>query len=94
VSPSSFTSRTTAQFWKEFARLPEQIQRTAAEAYERWLRDPHHPGLQFKRVHSRRELYSVRVGEGWRAVGLRKDERIYWFWIGSHAEYDRLLRSL
>ena len=56
--------------------------------------DPNQPSLQFKRVHSRERIYSIRVGIGWRALGLWEDEAIYWFWIGSHAEYDKLLNQL
>ncbi len=55
--------------------------------------DPSHPGLQFKRVHATEPLYSVRIGLGWRALGLREGDTIYWFWIGSHAQYDKLVRQ-
>jgi hypothetical protein len=51
--------------------------------------------LEFKRVRTtRRNVYSVRVGIGWRALGVIDDpsEGIVWFWIGAHAEYDKLLR--
>jgi hypothetical protein len=37
-------------------------------------------------------MYSIRVGKGWRALGLLDGDTITWFWIGSHAEYDRLIR--
>jgi hypothetical protein len=32
------------------------------------------------------------VGIGWRALGVMqaKEDKIVWFWIGSHAEYDKL----
>jgi hypothetical protein len=36
-------------------------------------------------------VYSVRVGIGYRAVGVLEDDVIVWFWIGSHAEYNGLL---
>jgi hypothetical protein len=36
----------------------------------------------------------VRVSRGWRALGLLESDTMYWFWIGSHAEYDRLLEHL
>ena len=36
-------------------------------------------------------VYSVRIGRGWRALGYMTDNSMVWFWIGSHAEYDRLL---
>jgi hypothetical protein len=31
---------------------------------------------------------------GYRAAGLLEDDEVTWFWIGSHAEYDRLLKIL
>jgi len=31
---------------------------------------------------------------GYRALGLLEDEEITWLWIGTHAEYDRLLEKL
>jgi hypothetical protein len=31
---------------------------------------------------------------GYRALGLLEDEEITWFWIGRHADYDRLLEDL
>jgi hypothetical protein len=37
-------------------------------------------------------LWSVRVGTHYRALGFDKPEGIVWFWIGTHAEYDRFVR--
>ena len=34
---------------------------------------------------------SVHITKGCRALGLRDDEGILWFWIGSHADYSRVL---
>ena len=34
---------------------------------------------------------TVRVGEHYRALGLDKSEGVVWFWIGTHAEYDKIL---
>jgi hypothetical protein len=56
--------------------------------------NPHHPGLHFERIHGREDLYSVRVGLGWRALGLVEGDSIYWYWIGSHAEYDKPLKRI
>ncbi|HEX8675403.1 MAG TPA: hypothetical protein VF710_26140 [Longimicrobium sp.] len=40
-------------------------------------------------------IYSARVGRHYRALGERQvDDTIVWFWIGSHADYDRILRLL
>jgi len=38
------------------------------------------------------EVYSVRVGLHYRALGTAVDDGIIWFWIGTHADYDKLIR--
>jgi len=84
------TSQANERFWAVFRELPERVQRTARRAYRIFLRDPFHPSLQFKRVHPTRPVFSARVGLGYRALALREGEHV-WFWIGSHADYDRLV---
>jgi hypothetical protein len=39
-------------------------------------------------------IYATRVGLGQRALGIVDGDVIVWFWIGTHAEHDRLLRTL
>ncbi len=73
--------------------LPPDARRQAIAAYRLFLEDPFHPGLQFKRIGRRRNIWSVRVGLHYRAVGERNEDRVLWYWIGTHAEYDRLLRG-
>ncbi len=87
-------SKLAARFRKDFDGLPEDIQTLARHAYRLWRQDPWHDSLQFKRVSPNRPYYSVRIGAHWRAVGLRSGNWIVWFWIGTHAEYDGLLRQL
>ena len=36
-------------------------------------------------------LWSVRVGERYRAIGTDVDDEIMWFWIGTHADYDKIV---
>ena len=88
------TSSVTQEFRQRLARLPAAIQAQAARVYALWRSAPYHNSLQFKRVSQRQPIYSVRVGLGYRALGLREDEHLYWFWIGPHAEYDELLGRL
>jgi len=87
-------SFTTAQYRKSFARLPREIKRAARSAFRNWRDDPTQPGLHFKRVHRKRNVYSVRITDGWRALGTRDRDRIAWFWIGTHDAYERLLSDL
>ncbi len=84
----------TEDFLTCFRRLPQNIKEKARKNYRLWRQNHNHPSLQFKRIHPIELIYSIRVGIGWRALGLREGETIYWFWIGSHAEYDRLLNQL
>jgi len=87
-------SRTTRRFRALFAALPANIQRQAREAYRLFQRNPAHPGLHFKQVHLSPPIYSARVGIGYRAVGALDGDTVIWFWIGTHAGYDRLLEQL
>ena len=89
------TSRTTREFRERFRKLPQAVQRQTRAAYRLWRRDLRHPSLHFKRVHSTTPIYSVRVGLAWRALALQRNrDEMVWFWIGSHADYDRMLSQL
>lgn len=87
-------SRATPRFWASYHDLPTEIKAAARKAYRLFREDAQHPGLQFKKVHTREPLHSVRVTLGYRALGLLEGDEITWLWIGTHAEYDRLLKSL
>lgn len=39
-------------------------------------------------------IYSVRVSLNYRALGFWESDHIYWYWIGTHNEYDELLKIL
>lgn len=85
------TSRTTARFWDCLRKLPADVQRQANEKYDLWTRDPFHSSLQFKEIWS--GLWSVRINLNYRALARRRGELVVWFWIGTHAEYDRLIND-
>jgi hypothetical protein len=85
-------SETLPQFWKLYHRLPEEVQRRASKAYRMWRENPGMPGLQFKRVGHTRPVYSIRIGDQYRALGVLRDDVVTWFWIGTHDEYERLLK--
>ncbi|MEI7838893.1 MAG: hypothetical protein WCJ11_00155 [Methylococcaceae bacterium] len=88
-------SELTLEFRKLFRDLPERIKKTARKNYRLWKQNPQHPSVEFKKLNTNSAVYSVRAGIGWRAVGVMKDSQtIVWFWIGSHAEYDKLLKNL
>ena len=87
-------SKTTRRFRQSLDRLPKKVLRQAMEAYRLFSRDPNHPSLRFKKIHTFQPIYSVRINIDYRAVGTLTGEEIVWFWIGSHSEYDKLLQRL
>jgi len=66
----------------------------AREAYRRFRADPNHPSLRFKKVHAIEPIYAARVGLGYRALAVLDGDVTVWFWIGTHDDYDQLLRTL
>jgi hypothetical protein len=87
------TSQLTDDFRECFAHLPADIQDKARKNYQLWKQNPQHPSLHFKHIHTKEPIYSIRIGKGWRALGLLEKQTITWFWIGSHAEYDQLIAN-
>ena len=87
-------SRTTPRFRRAFGKLPRRIQQQAREAYELFLNSPDHPSLRLKRIHSARDIFSVRITRAYRALGVREGDLMIWFWIGSHDEYDALIKEM
>ena len=87
-------SRTTRSFWGCLATLPNHVREQARAAYRLFVQNPAHPGLRFKLVHVKPPVYSARVGIAYRAVGVLRGDTVIWYWIGSHADYEELLKQL
>lgn len=83
-------SRALAEFWECFDALPENIQEQADKQYTLFESNPLHPSLHFKETGP---YWSVRVSRGYRALARRRDNDLYWFWIGPHDEYERLIKG-
>ncbi|MDA9982434.1 hypothetical protein N9H39_06795 [Gammaproteobacteria bacterium] len=64
------------------------MQNLADQNFELLKGNPGHPSLRFRSVG---EYRSVRVGRRYRALGTEVDDGVLWFWIGSHAEYDKIV---
>jgi len=84
-------SHLTPDFIARFRKLPKRIQHLARKNYRLWENNPSYPSLHFKPIGTKRAIYSIRVGIGWRALGVKKGDTIIWFWIGSHADYEKFL---
>ncbi|RJP26024.1 MAG: hypothetical protein C4527_16055 [Candidatus Omnitrophota bacterium] len=87
-------SKITRDFRKRFEKMSQSVQEQVKQTYMLWQTDPYHGSFQFKRVSHSQPIYSIRIGIGYRALGLREGDVIYWYWIGSHAEYNELLHRL
>jgi hypothetical protein len=81
-------SATTAKFRQGLAELPMETQRRARKAYRLWRQNPRHSSLHFKKVG---KVWSARIDDNYRVLAHIIGDTAYWFWIGSHAEYERLI---
>jgi len=78
-------SSALASFWKCYNQLPEHIRRLADKNFVLFSDNPWHPSLGFKKKGG---VYTAEVGRHFRAVGRERDGDIYWFWIGTHEDYN------
>jgi hypothetical protein len=76
------------RYWAFYRALPEDIRELADKNFELLKANPRHPSLHFKKIG---ELWSVRVGAHYRALGVDVERGIYWIWVGTHAEYDKVI---
>lgn len=83
-------SSTTTSFRSRYRALPSDVRRLARKAFRLWMPDPHHPSLHFKKVG---KFWSARVGLSHRALAAKNGDRVEWFWIGSHDEYELIIGS-
>ncbi len=79
---------TASSFWKCYDDLPQDIQAQADKNFDLLKAYPRHPSLHFKKIG---KYGSVRASDDYRALGSEVEDGIVWFWIGTHAEYDRLV---
>ena len=83
--------RTTTRFWKCYENLPEPIQQIAKKNFELLKANPSHPSLYFKKVG---KFWSVRVGLNHRALAVEDGKDFIWVWVGTHDEYERLIKEM
>jgi len=83
-------STCTPEFWQLYNALPEDIRALTLKNHLLWQQDPQHPSLHFKCLED--NVWSVRIGIHYRALGEIKGDQIRWFWIGTHSEYNHRIR--
>ena len=83
-------SKALPVFWDLYYDLPDDIQRRADRQFGLLSENPRHPSLQLKQVG---EFWSARVTDAYRALAVREDNVLTWFWIGPHDAYERILKG-
>lgn len=79
-----------------FEALPVQIQELARRRFELFCQNAAHPSLKHHRLNDvsaramRPESYAVYLNMQYRAVYVVQGDTNIWYWIGTHAAYDRL----
>ncbi len=81
-------SKTRPAFWRAYNVLSPLVKARAREAYRLFEQNADHPSLRFKKLKARDDLWSVRINEQYRAVGVRMGNTIEWIWIGTHNEFE------
>jgi hypothetical protein len=82
--------RTTRRFWSCYYALTPEVRNVADQSFDLLKRDSRHPSLHFKKTGA---LWSARVGIHHRALAMPDTNGYLWVWIGTHAEYDRLING-
>ena len=85
---------TVKSYWKSYKGLPKKIQKDADRKFDLWKRNPFHPSLNFKCVNTEYNIWSVRVTMDYRALAVRNEKSVIWYWIGDHNKYEQLLKAL
>jgi len=80
---------TNPSFWECYHNLPSSVQEQADRNFEILKENPYHPSLHLKKIGN---YWSVRIGRSYRTVAVETENGLIWFWIGSHSDYDKLIR--
>jgi len=81
--------RATPDFWACYRALPGEVRALADKSFALLRGDPRHPSLHLKKAG---RFWSARVGLQYRALAVEAPDGLIWFWIGTHADDDKLIR--
>lgn len=82
------THHASPDFWQCYRALPAGVRQLADQAFQHLKADPRYASLHFKKVG---RFWPARVGDRYRALAVEAPDGLVWFWIGTHAEYDKLV---
>jgi hypothetical protein len=81
----------TPSFRKLYVDLPNGVQKLADEKYSLFQQDPFHPSLEFQ---AKGKVWRVVIGRSYQDIARRFGNDLYWVWIGSHEDYNHVLKRL
>jgi hypothetical protein len=79
------SSHALPSFWKCYNQLPPHIRKLADKNFALFRENPFHPSLGFKKKGG---VHTAEVGKHYRAIARERSGGFYWFWIGTHEEYN------
>ncbi|MGH7884267.1 MAG: hypothetical protein ACRENO_01080 [Thermodesulfobacteriota bacterium] len=80
----------SSDFWNNYNKLPKPIRELADKNFEILKENQNYPSLHFKNTG---KYKSIRIGIHYRALAIEIPERLLWFWIGNHSEYDKIIKK-
>jgi mRNA-degrading endonuclease RelE of RelBE toxin-antitoxin system len=84
-------STKSQNFNKLYYKLPKEIKELTNKCYLLWRTNPQHPSLHYKKLSE--DFRSVRIGDHFRAIARIYNDNVIWSWIGTHEEYNNLIKS-
>jgi hypothetical protein len=85
----TFEARRFAALLEPLSSSGGATRKLADEKFRLLKLDPRHPSLHLKRIDG---FWSCRVGVHYRTLGIDMDGGILWFWIGTHADYNQMVK--
>jgi hypothetical protein len=82
------THHASSAFWAAYEALPTEVRDLADKSFALMTNNPEHPSVHLKKVG---DYWSARVGRRHRVLATEIPDGLLWFWIGTHAEYNRLI---
>ena len=79
----------SSRFWSSYDRLPAEVRSQADKQFALLKRDSSHSSVRLKKIG---RFWSARVSQGTRALAVEHSGNLIWFWIGSHTEYEQIIK--
>jgi len=90
-------SRWAISFVFQVGELPLHVQKLVVTAIRLWEANPKHRSLRLHPLKDTRKgrqakgSFSISLNRQYRAIYVLDGDVAVWYWVGSHADYDRLI---